>query len=215
MALLLAPLLKHKFIIMKTIKVVLNLNVLSALQKTAFADVVLTSMAGNVNFVSPYPTLSTLGLANTDLKAAIATAGLGSVIGMSAVRAKENELARALRAIASYVEYESNNNESVALTSGFELKQSVVRTAKSFNATQGLHSGTVDLETKYENNSSYIWEVNTDPINDLLWKQFAVSVQSKHTVVGLNPATKYWFRVSIVNKEGQQPYSDPHFVLVV
>lgn len=200
---------------MKTVKVAMNVNQLTPLQKTILADIVFKSMTGNTHFINPYPGLSVLNTANSNLKAAIITAGLGSLLGVTDVHAKEVELVRVLRGLAGYVEFESNNNESTILTSGFDVKHTAARLAKAYNATQGLQSGTVDVETKYESNSSYIWEMCTDPINDLSWKQVAVTIQSKYTVTGLTPATKYWFRVAIVNKDGQQPYSDPHFVLVV
>jgi hypothetical protein len=206
---------KANQLVMKTVKVAMNLNQLSPLQKTAFADVVFKSMTGNTHFISPYPALSALNTANINLKAAITAAGLGTLQGVTDVHAKEIELMRVLRGIAGYVEFESNNSESIALTSGFDVKQPAARLAKTYNATQGLQSGTVVVETKYESNSSYIWEMCPDPIADLNWKQVAVTMQSKYTVIGLTPATKYWFRVAIVNKDGQQPYSDPHFVLVV
>ncbi len=200
---------------MKNVIIALHFRSYSAPQQTVFADKVIASLTGNTAFPSPYPTVAMLTTKNADLKAAIASASLGGLDTTADVYAKQRELLRNLKAIAAYVEFESNTNEVTALSSGFDLKQSATKIAKSFSAKHGILSGTADLETKAGSNCGYIWHMCLDPLSSNDWVQQKITMQSKTTLTGLTPGVKYWFRVALITKDGQQSWSDPYMLLVV
>lgn len=171
------------------------------------------SLLGNIHFSNPSPTLAQLQSVISNLNNAINNQRPGDKASTSAVQAVMSELKRYLKALAAYVQFTANNDVTIALTSGFSLKQSYVRTAQSFNAKQGNLSGTVKLETQAGNRVAYIWEMSPDPID--VWQIVDITVNSKIVIKDLTPGKKYWFRVAIVNKKGQQPYSEVHMVHVV
>jgi hypothetical protein len=79
----------------------------------------------------------------------------------------------------------------------------------------GLHSGSVDLKNASVANSSYIWQYTPDPLNENDWTTGATTMQASHTIDGLKPGVKYWFRVCAVTRTGQQPFCDPIMLLVI
>lgn len=200
---------------MKKITVVSNFNGLNAAERQITGEHIYNSMLLNPHFPNPYPNLGLLQLANSVLQTALVNEKPGDKESTSLVHDCMREQYRVIRALAGYVEFESNNNATIALSSGFSLKEDKPAVAKTFNAKQGLQSGTVDLITKSSGKSSYIWEYATSADDNADWKQAGVSMQSHFTVTGLKPAVKYWFRVAPVTKKGQQPYSDPYGVLVI
>ena len=171
------------------------------------------AMLGNSNFSNPSPTLAQLQSVIIDLNTAIINQRPGDKASTSVVQAAMAELKRYLKALAAYVQFTANNDAAIALSSGFSLKQSFVRTAQNFNAKQGNLSGTVKLETEAGNRVAYIWEISPDPIDT--WKIAAITTKSKVVIKDLTPGKKYWFRVAIVNNKGTQPYSEVHMVHVV
>lgn len=200
---------------MKKVIVALNYNSMSAIEKTVFADKVISAMTGNTALPSPYPTVATLSATNANLKAAIAAASLGGINTTATEHEKEAVLERTLKAIAGYVEYEANNNEAIVLSSGYNVKQTAGKVIKGFNVTQGALSGTALLETKNIGNCSFVWALCLDPLSANAWEQQKITLQSKTTITGLTPGVKYWFRVALITKDGQQSWSDPYMLLVV
>ncbi len=134
----------------------------------------------------------------------------------AAIKDAQNYVVKVLIAIKSAVELECNNNDMVAASSGFSLKQATAITPKTFNATQGLLSGTVDLVSPYAgSHAAYVWEMVADPINQNTWTQLKVTNNTSYLVTGLTAGNKYWFRVKAIVHDDEQPYTDPHLVHVV
>jgi hypothetical protein len=201
---------------MKTIHVVLNTRGLSMPEFAVYGQSIATALGKSSNFSNLYPKLATLQSAVDDLDAAIAAAHNGDKASTAAMHAAEAELNRVLKALAAHVEYESDNSETVALSSGFSLRQPNQPAAHGFEVMYGLHSGTVDMKSPHQKNASYIWQYAADPIiKEADWQIAGITTQAGFTVKNLAAGNKYWFRVATVNKEGQQPFSDPIMLLVV
>jgi len=179
-----------------------------------FGQSVLTSMTNNTNFPTPFPPLSDLQTAINGLNDANAASQSGISGSGTAVNAAKRKLSRVLKAMAAYVEYVSDDDETVAITSGFNFKQPAHSTPNVFTATQGVQSGTVDLGSPAIG-GAYVWELTPDPIGISAWSSAGTTILANLTVTGLTPGTKYWFRVAAITNEGQQPFGNPIMVHVI
>jgi hypothetical protein len=140
----------------------------------------------------------------------------GFTASTAAVKEAERQLNRILTALAAYVVYESDADQVKALTSGFSIKQPAQAHANTFTATQGLQSGSADLSSPaIPGGGAFIFEHTADPLSTPNWVTDATTVYASYTVTGLNPGTKYWFRVAQVTTAGQQPFGAPIMVHVV
>jgi fibronectin type III domain protein len=198
-----------------TVVVTLNIAKLSAEQKVTFATHVQSSMTGNANFTSPFPALSVLGTAITAANTAIAAQVPGNKSSTKNVKDKVYQLVRVLKAMAAYVEFTSNDNATIALTSGFSVKGHTTPAKGDITARHGVNSGEMDLVAKAIRGASYIWQYTSTPAVPSSWVTAAITKQSKHSITGLTPATNYSFRVALVTKSGQQPFSNAVVLLAL
>jgi hypothetical protein len=198
-------------------KVVVTLNIarFSAVQKVTFAIHVQGSMTGNTNFTSPFPAVSVLGSAITAANAAIAAHQPGNKASTKNVNDKVYQLVRVLKAMAAYVEFTSNDNAVIALSSGFPIRNHTTPTKGPISAKHAVNSGQVNLVAKAEAGASYIWQYTATPGVPTSWVTAATTKQSKHSITGLTPGTSYSFRVALVTKSGQQPYSNAVVLLAL
>jgi hypothetical protein len=111
------------------------------------------------------------------------------------------------------VEFESNTDEAMALSTSFNLQQAIHAIASAFSAAQGLQSGSVGVSSP-SGGSSYIWEYTLEPIT-ANWLVAATTSQASFTINGLTPGAKYCFRVALITPAGQQPWSNPAMVHMV
>jgi len=188
------------------IVVTLKLTKLSAEQKVTFATHVQSNMTSNTNFTSPFPALSVLGTAITAANTAIASQVPGNKSSTKNVKDKVYQLVRVLKAMAAYVEFTSNDNATIALTSGFFVKGHTTPTKGDITVKHGVNSGEIDLVAKAQRGASYVWQYTSTPSVSTSWVTAAITKQAKHSITGLTPATNYSFRVALVTKSGQQPF---------
>jgi hypothetical protein len=119
-----------------------------------------------------------------------------------------------LTSLSFYVESTANGNlqtaETVALSSGMEVKQRGVRTAHDFEVSTNGDPGEVNLSTKFVNRATFIWQMTTtSPDSDTtIWETIGQGTRSKFLKTGLNSGTRYYFRVAVVDKNGQGPWSN-------
>jgi hypothetical protein len=200
---------------MKKVKISLSFKRLSAVLLAVFGQSILTAMTNNAYFPNPYPVLSLLQTAVTNLVNAIANQHPGDKTSTEAVTAAKEELNRVLTALAGYVAFESDTDKLKALSSGFSLTKTKGGVAVSaFTAVQGLQSGSVDVGSPV-GGKSYIWGYTLDPIVAANWLVAATTAQPDFTINGLTPGVKYWFNVALVTPAGQQPACNPIMVHVV
>jgi hypothetical protein len=197
------------------VQVVCNLKGLRGAMLAAYAGHIYTSLNGNTNFTGIFPAPSVLNSAITALNLAVSNQVKGVKTTTDAVKHAEALVKRILKVLAANVEYISNNNSVIALSSGFSIKSHTTKTLNDFNAIHGLLTGTVDVKSKAFTDGSYIFQYTQTPLNEASWVTSATSKQVKHTITGLTAGVMYWFRVSVVIKTGQQPPSTPINLMVV
>lgn len=198
---------------MRQTKLVLGIDGLDPSGVEVLASTIETGLMGNAALSNSATTfLPFLASGRAALHNAIHAAHPDTVV----IKDAQNYVIKVLIAIKGSVELECNNNDMVATSSGFGLKQITASKPKVFNATQGLLTGTVDLVAPYAGtHAAYVWEMVSDPINQNTWSQLKITNNTSYLVTGLTAGNKYWFRVKAIVRDDEQPYTDPHQVHVV
>jgi hypothetical protein len=197
---------------MRQLKLVLGIEGLDPSGIEVFAGTIENSLTGNAalpNSASYVPMLSAGKLA---LHNAIHATHPDPLT----IKNAQQYVVKVLNVMKSAAELECDNDELKATSSGFAIKQVSMPKPKTFNATQGSLSGTVDLVSPYAgSHAAYVWEIIADPINTNTWQQLKITNNTSYTATGLTAGNKYWFRVKAIVQDIEQPYTDPHLVHVV
>lgn len=197
---------------MKRIQLALNLKGLDPSGIELYANTMYRALNTNTNFTGVATYLPALSTGISHLRSALISAQPGSL----AIKKQVAYIKKVLVAIKGIVELECDDDEEKALSSGFTLKQNNGTRPKVFEARQGEVSGTVKLVCPYAGQyAAYVWELTTDISLATGWKEFKITNTASAQAAGLNPGTKYWFRVKAIVQDVEQPYSDPHLVHVV
>jgi hypothetical protein len=126
------------------------------------------------------------------------------------MRDKELLLIDAFRKMANYVDRVADGDETMILSSGFNLtKKSNSYSKADLNIKNGNSSGNVKLIAKsIDGAKSYIWQFAKDnlPLNGDGWVIAGYSTQANYEVVNLDVASKYWFRVAGITPDGTTDY---------
>ena len=194
---------------------VLNLGGQTITEKMAFGNHILNGMSNNANFPSPFPAITILQQTLNDLLVAVSSAMPGNTTATATLHDKEYELERTLRALAAYVEYQSHDDATKVLSSGFSLKQSTSRSAPVFTATHGSLQGVADLITKAVAGAAYVWQRCSDPVTEAGWTDTQITNHANYSYAGLTTGAKYWFRVAVIINDEQQPFCDPVILVVL
>ncbi len=197
---------------MKTVSISIGFLSLPIAEKIKKARYIVTSMTGNANFTTPSPTLATITTNINALEAAAIAAMGGGVDDTANMHAKEYTLDMSLKLLVFYVYSIAVQNlitaDAVALSAGMELRKQAVHTAREFTVSVTENAGEVKLSTKAVKRATYMWEMCTDPSNEENWEIAGQGTRAKLLVTGLTSATRYYFRVSVINKDGQGPWSN-------
>ena len=202
---------------MKTpiVEVVCKITGLRGSMLAVYGGHIYTSVNTNTNFAGIFPAPVVLNNANTALNLAVSNQIKGNKTTTDAVKQAEAQVRRVLKVLAANVEYISNNNSVIALSSGFSIKNHTAATRNDFSAVHGLLSGTVNVKSKAAIDGSYIFQYTTTPLVAASWATATTIRQVKHTITGLTVGTMYYFRVIVVTRAGEQPPSTPINLMVV
>ncbi|MBI4945030.1 MAG: fibronectin type III domain-containing protein [Bacteroidetes bacterium] len=197
---------------MKKSVVVLRLASLSIPKKIEKTRFIVTSMTGNVNFTTPNPTLATITANAGNLETAHIAAQGGGADETANMHAKELVLDLSLKLLSAYVEGIANSNpmnaEAIILSAGMEVKSGGGRRAKEFAAEQTGNPGEVKLSTLSSNRATFVFQMTTSPSTESSWATIGQSTRAKLVKSGLVSGTRYYFRVAMIDKNGQNPWSD-------
>lgn len=185
---------------LKHFVVILRLWRMSILKKRVKALFIVESMLGNQHFPNPFPALSEIAAAVSELQTAALNAMNGGKKAVAVLHQEEAKLVRLLIAIGHYVEGIANkdlqNRESIIISAGMEFKKVHIRKASNFKVKNTEMPGQVKLRTRYLNRVSYIWQQSTNPDDDASWMTVATTLKASLIISNLAVGTRYWFRVA-------------------
>lgn len=195
---------------MRTI-VVLGFARLSVPEKIAHCRMIVESMTGNPVFPSPTPDLATVTAAIDACDTAYVAALAGGVDDTASMHAKAAFMEMQVRQLSYYVEGIANADpaeaEAVVLSAGMRVKNRAIRMARAFYARATGISGQIRLSTRFVQRATYLWQMCTDASLET-WETIGQATRSTLVKAGLVPGHLYYFRVAVVDKNGQGPWSD-------
>jgi hypothetical protein len=174
-------------------------------------------MTGNASFPSPVPALALVTAAITALQIA-ETAALARTKGAVATRdEKRSALVSLLEQLRAYVQGIADatpeNGASIIGSSGYAVRKTPNRAARTFTAKAGAVSGAVKLYTVTAGpRSAYLWEYSLD--GGKTWIAAPATLQAKTTIAGLTPGATVQFRYQPVSKTGEGDWSQTVSFLV-
>jgi len=196
---------------MRKLKLLLNFIVFSISEQIAFYRNVITKMTANPYFPSPTTLLPVATTAVDTLELYAGLARGGDRAAVANMHAAELAVQNIFRYYVSYVEQQANGNESILLSSGFDVITQPTPIQKSeLIVENGSTSGTALLMARaYPKAGAYIWQeaVGTLPLNDAGWKTLTTTTRTTLKVEGLTPATLYFYRVAPVTPDGIQDFT--------
>ncbi len=199
---------------MTTFKVLIGFSRYSGPDLTVKTDSIIDHMTGNANFPTPQPTIIQLTAAGSDFKVALAAADSGSKTDTANKNQKREVLENILRDLGLYVQLNGKNEETILLSSGYDLQKSkthigTLAKPENVKVTPGDNKGAVKIALKtVVGADSYIFEYTALPIIDAtIWK-IKTSTKANVQISDLTSGKEYAFRVAGVGSDSELVYSD-------
>ncbi len=197
---------------------VLAMSKLTVPQLLLKATAIVDKMTGNAYFPTPVPTLASVTAAITLASNALATAQSRAKGTASPMHAAVKALMIQMKQLQSYVETTANADEANAIaiieSAGMSVRKTTTHKPKVFTAVNGTAPGSVLLNTKSQPRSVYIYQMTTDPSTATSWVTISTSQVVKYIKTGLTSGTKYYFRVAVITKSVEGPWSSVLSVII-
>lgn len=181
--------------------------------KFVFFSNVYAKLLGNPFFPSPDVPLSEVKIALDLFEAAIIAAADGGSAAKSAMHDAEKKVTLMFKNLAHYIDRIANGDETIILSSGFNISKQPVFLAKdALRVTDSAHSGSAVLDAStYPRAASYIWKMakGVMPTTENGYELISVTTRSTYTVYGLTPATYCYFIVAAVTPDGITEFCAP------
>jgi hypothetical protein len=196
--------------IMKAV-VALGLGRLSISKKIEKARFIVASMTGNANFTTPNPSLATITAYVNALEAACIAAQGGRAHDTANMYAKEVVLDLSLKSLGAYVEGIANATPLIAastiLSAGMNVKAKGGKVAHDFGVKVTGNAGEVKLVHLSVKRGSQEFQMTTDPGTEASWARIYCGTRASFVKTGLTSGTRYYFRATAIDKNGQRPWS--------
>ncbi len=200
---------------MKIVEVTVNVKGLTPTMKLNLANHIYSSVNGNSNFTALFPTAATLLTVTNGFSTALSNQKKGDKTSTATMKDALHKMMRTLKAMAACVEYLSNDNETIALSSGFSIKVHGVKTSGPLTLSHGAVSGTINLVHKSIRGASYKWQYSPDPITATSWVDAGSTTVVKNSISGLIPGKVYWFRVATIKGRTQSNWGTAVSLMVL
>ena len=175
--------------------------------------------ANPTKFTDPDVTAEQIEIKTEELEECRIAALNGGREATALLRQKAQEWDDMMRTVANYVDRIADGDDAVILGAGFDLeKQPEPAVRPVFSVELGPKSGSVILRRQaVPGAKAYVWQeyIGETPLSEKDWIQAQVTSQSKTTLEGLTPLTRYWFRCAVVTAAGTSEFCDPISQVVI
>jgi len=194
-----------------------DLSVPSQIERTRL---IITSLTGNVNFVSPNPTLAALTLAVNALEIAYNKSRGRDKNKMEVMRLRRKEMLDLVVQLAAYVQNASAGATEKIISSGFDVvrqKTTPPQVTKVYNVRvrKGSKTGSVKINWNPVK-AAKVYMVRalteTDVPDKLEIK--AISSAARCEIEELTPGLRYYILIAAIGSKSIGQWSDPAFKIV-
>jgi hypothetical protein len=197
---------------MNKITVVLKMNRLSVPEKINRSRFIHARISDNPTvFPSPAPSLAVILDAINTLEASWVAAEDGGKTLKATMRNNDNALMIHMKHLAHYVELMANGDEAIVTLAGMDLKKKSpgLLTKVNFSVENTDDRGAVRLSVRaWRGRAMYRWMFCKDPVTPGGWTEAKVSTVTTVNYGDLDVGCLYWFRVIIVDNDGEhEPYA--------
>ncbi|WP_146161429.1 fibronectin type III domain-containing protein [Mangrovibacterium marinum] len=178
-----------------------------------FCKSIIQAMDGNVHFPNPVPSLEQLQKLQLNYQQSLVDTIDGTRFDTAVKRNCREKLVDGLRALANYVEAESDGNLEVLASSGFNLKYKprrigVLPGAKGFNVRPGSNPGVIELSCQVVPKASfYLFAYTESPVSGQSVWITVTSSKRKARIEGLQSGKRYAFRVAACGTRPERVWS--------
>ncbi|MBL0742735.1 fibronectin type III domain-containing protein [Chryseolinea lacunae] len=199
---------------MTIVRVLSSFTRLTDTELVAFTQNVLSGMTGNADFATPKPALADIEAALQVYITALGEA-LGGTKGKTSGKAEKRQaLEMLLRQLATFVEMNCNNNATVALNSGFNIRKpstpvGILGKPVIAKFEAGPNKGSIRLSVnKITGADSYVFQYVEAPVTaGSVWQTQAATARTI-IISNLTVAKEYAFRVAAVGSNPTLVFSD-------
>jgi hypothetical protein len=180
---------------------------------------ILLNVVNNVAiFATPNPTIALLTTNTTNLETAETLAKTRVAGSVGARNLKYDVLLKSVHGLQAYVQTLADNavdehtSISIINASGFDIKHKGIKIKPDLAAKNGVASGSIELVAKsVDKRSSSNWRNSLD---NNTWTELPPTLQTKTTVIGLNPGSTVYFQHRAVTKTGAGNWSQSVSIVV-
>jgi hypothetical protein len=175
---------------------------------------ILTDMTGNLAFPTPLPTLMVLAALIDALSLAYDNALGGGKVQKKLMRIALKDLMDALKIMLGYVQSVSEGDETMILSTGFDLKRSrtpvgILPPPVNVRSVFGFVPGQIIIRwAGVKKKLIYKIQINDTPGDETKWIDITYIGKIRLVVSGLITDHLYSFRIATISADGIGPYSD-------
>lgn len=177
------------------------------------AKKVKSDLTNNPHFLTPFPSVDTLGTLTNELEDAIVKALDGSKTALLLRDQKRKDLEETLKQLKLFVELNGKGDPVILSGSGFDLIASERRTFGVLEKPEAVKvtpqiAGAKIKVSRVEGASAYCYEFSPAPVSEESKWDNHLSSSGSIVVNGLKSGQQYAFRVSAIGKQPTRVYSD-------
>jgi hypothetical protein len=175
---------------------------------------ILSKLTGNVNFITPNPSLASVKSAVDALEQSYENASHGGTLLTQDMYAKQQTLLDLMKLLGAYVQNASGGDATKINSSGFSMRSTNRLPADlaapiNLKAIVSAMPNNINLKWKrVKGNKMYVVQMTSVADAQSGWGTIGMVTKTKFTATGLTAGHKYWFRVAAQNSVGQSAYSD-------
>jgi hypothetical protein len=173
---------------------------------------ILDSLKDNAQFPNPTPALAEVEKALEEFVVALSAAGGFDREKVAIKDGKQVNLCQMLIELAYYVTQISKGDKALLLSSGFDINSNASTAQKlpaKLQVQVGMPGQVTTRVTRVAKARVYVHQYTADPLTPQSVWIGETTLNPTHTFTGLESASRAWFRVIIISKDGSPIYWDP------
>lgn len=199
---------------MSKISIVKSFSKLPDAELGVKAQGIIGMLTNNPNFSNPIPPLADINAAIIAYDDALAGMAVGGKDKTARKNEKREVLLSLLFDLGVFVEQNCQDNEVIALSSGYDLAKKPSKIGnlpkpEAVELSDGDNNGEVEVKvSKVKGAKSYLYSYTLDPLSENSIWQSVPSSKTKTTIKNLESVKKYWFKVAAIGATDSLNFSE-------